>query len=213
MKKVLRKDKIMLQVRGQKPQVGFTLMELLLAITLFAIIAVAIYSSMAMGVKLHRRGENLAGKYNDLRFAFNRIAQDLRTAIKINEVYMVCESQRIYFYSIQPAPGGQKEINKITYTWARPNDFFVLTRLKEKYIDSVQDEHTAGDELLTGISQIDFSYGYLKAGLSGAKEFKWKGEWKNEALPKLVRLKVKSKGEEFNKLIYCPAGKMGDFKE
>lgn len=191
----------------------FTLMELLLAITLFSIIAVAIYSSLAIGIKVHRRGSCIGGEYGDLRLAFNRISQDLRTAVHMNNIYLVEESQKIYFFSIQPTSGGIKELYEITYTWEREKDYFAFLRLKEAYIDSLQDTHPKGDELLDKISQLSFDYGYLKKGMSREEEFQWKEDWKDEAMPKMVRLRLEYGGEKFCKVIYCPAGKMGEVKE
>lgn len=191
----------------------FTLMELLLAITLFSIIAVAIYSSLAVGIKVHRRGSRIGGGYGDLRLFFNRISQDLRTAVHINNIYLVEESQKIYFFSIQSTSGGIKELYKITYTWEMEKDYFALLRLKETYIDSLQDTHPKGDEILDRISQLSFDYGYLKKGMSGEEEFQWKEDWKQEAMPKMVRLGLEYGGEKFSKIIYCPSGKMGEVKE
>lgn len=188
-------------------------MELLLAITLFSIIAIAIYSSLATGIKIQKRGSSLGGEYNDLRLAFYRVAQDLHNAVYTNNVYLSAESQKLCFFSIQPIPSGGKEIYKITYTWEREKDYFVLLRLKETYIESLQETHSRGDELLTKISQINFDYGYLKKGMAGKEDFYWKENWKEEAMPKLVRLKIEIKNEKFNKVIFCPAGKLGEMKE
>lgn len=192
---------------------GFTLMELLLAMTLFSIIAVAIYSSIAVGIKAHKKGEALAGRYNDLRFAFNTIGQDMRTAVNMSGVYLVTEPQKLSFHSIQNAKGNVKEICKITYLWGKEKDYYKLYRLKEGYIDSLQGSRPKGDAILDGIKELGFSYGYQKKTTSGEKEFKWKEEWKAEYLPRLVKLRLKIRDEVFNKYIFCPAGKMGEIKE
>lgn len=197
----------------QNASPGFTLLELLVAITLFSIIAVAIYSSLAAGIRVHRKGSNIGGEYNDLRLAFYIIAQDLRTAIHINDVYLVEESQLVYFYSIQPRQDGTSELFKITYTWEREKDYFALLRLKETYIDSLQGTHAKGDELLDGISQLSFDYGYVKKARKGEEDFLWKEGWKEESMPKLVRFRIEKKDEKFNEVIYCPGGKMGELKE
>lgn len=197
----------------QRDDTGFTLMELLLAITLFSIIAVAIYSALAVGIKVHKRGSSIGGDYNDLALAFSVAARDLRTAIHINNIYLVEESQMLYFFSVQPAQDGTRELYKITYTWEKEKDYYALLRLRETFIDSQQTVHPKGDELLDGISRIVFDYGYLKKGRRGDEELQWKGDWKEEAMPKLVRFQTEKEGEKFNKLIYCPAGKMGEVKE
>lgn len=199
------------QLRGR--QVGFTLMELLLAITLFSVIAVAIYSSLAAGIKVQKKSSYLNAEYNDFRLAFYRIALDLRNAVHINDIYLVEESRRLYFYSIQPSLGGAGEIFKITYTWESEKDYLILSRLKEKYADSLRDAHEKGDKILSKIAKIDFDYGYFKKTSPGKEDFYWRGDWKEESMPKLVRLKIRTKNEELNKVIFCPAGKLGEIKE
>lgn len=192
---------------------GFTLMELLLAITLFSIIAVAIYSSLAVGIKAQKRGCVIGGEYSDLRLTFYLTSQDLHNAIHANEIYLVSEAQKIYFYSVLPAQDGTRELYKITYTWEREGSYFNLLRLKENYIDSCQEIHEKGDEILDKVSKLEFSYGYVKKEISGEEEFSWKEEWKQESMPKLVQLKIEKNGEKFNKIIYCPAGRMGELKQ
>lgn len=210
MKKVRRKD----DLKGHSEESSaFTLMELLLAITLFSIIAVAIYSSLAAGIKIQKRGSYLGGEYHDLRLAFYRIAQDLRTAIPINNIYLAEESEKLCFFSIMPTLSGGREIYKITYTWKQEKDYLILSRLKETYIDSLQEVHAKSDKLLDKITQLTFDYGYIKKAMSGKEDFYWKQNWKEEAMPKLVRIKLKTKTEKFDKVIYCPAGKLVEMKK
>lgn len=192
---------------------GFTLIELLLAIALFCVVAVAIYSSLAIGIKVHTRGGQIGGECSDLDIAFYRIAQDLRTAVHINNIYLVKESQNLYFYSVQPTPGGTRQLYKITYTWEKEKDYYTLLRVKETYVDSVQEEHPKGDRLLDGIKNLGFDFGYIKKGIRGEEELQWRDKWEDEAMPKLVRLKVEVDKRKFCKIIYCPAGKMGEVKE
>lgn len=187
-------------------------MELLLAITLFSIIAIAIYSSLAAGIKVHKRGSTIGGEYGDLRIAFDRIGQDLRTAVHVNDIFCVEESQKIYFLSAQVTASGTYELYKISYSWEKEKNYFTLLRLKETYIDSLQNEHAKPDKVLDNIKKIDFTYGYVKKGLRGEQEFQWREELEEKALPRLVRLNIEINNEKFNKVIYCPSGKMGELK-
>lgn len=194
-------------------KLGFTLMELLLAIALFSIIATAIYSSMATGIRVHEKGATLGGEYNDIQLFFHRIAQDLSTAVGINEEYLIEDSQKICFFSSQPMAGGGREIYKTTYNWEREKDYFKVNRLKETYIDSLQETHGEGEEILDKVSKLDFSYGYRKETIMGEEAFLWKSDWGEKALPKMVRIKLEIPKGDFQKIIYCPGGKLGEIKE
>ena len=197
----------------QNLKLGFTLMELLLAIALFSIIAVALYSSLAAGIRVHEKGATVGGEYADLQILFNCIAQDLRSALSINEEYLKEESQKLHFFSSQPSEGGGSEIYKITYTWEREGKYSKLFRLKETYIDSQQDTHNEGEEILDKMLKLNFSYGYTKKNIMGEETFSWNDAWKEEALPKMVRFRVEIPKGSFQRIICCPAGKMGEIKE
>ena len=204
------------QVSSIKYQVqhrSFTLMELLLAITLFSIIAVAMYSSLATGIRVHEKGVTIGGEYTDIQLLFHRIAQDLRTAVSINNVYLVEESEKIYFFSSQPMTGGGREIYKITYTWERVGDYFKLSYLRETYIDSLQDTHNPKEEFLDKILKLDFSYGYLKKTIMEEETFLWKDTWAEASFPKMVKFRVEIPKGNFQEIIYCPSGKLGEIKE
>jgi prepilin-type N-terminal cleavage/methylation domain-containing protein len=202
-----------LKIKTKKHSIGFTLLELLLAISLFCIISVAIYSSMAVGIKIHKRGGNLTGKYNDVSFAFERIGQDLRSAISINNIYFSGSEQDMSFYAIQAISGGQKELSKITYLLEKEKSCYDFLRLRESYPDSLQASHAKGDVLLDSVSELNFNYGFFKKQASGDQILQWKSEWKDEGVPRMVRIRFSIKGESFEDIVYCPAGKMAQEKQ
>jgi prepilin-type N-terminal cleavage/methylation domain-containing protein len=192
---------------------GFTLLELLLGISLFCIVAVAIYSSMAIGIKVHKKGGLLTGKYNDVSFAFTIIEKDLRSAMCINNVYFSGSSENMSFYSVQKYSGINEELCKITFSTERERDFMVLRRLIESYQESLQSQHIKGDILINDLSACSLDYGYMKREVSGEQSLLWKKEWKGESVPRYVRINFDIKGEKFTDVVFCSAGKFGEEKE
>lgn len=183
-------------------------MELLLAITLFTIVAVALYSSLAAGIKVYRRGSSIGGEYSDLSLAFDLLGEDFRTALKIDDQYLELESQKISFYTTR-----QGQIYKLTYSWGKNGQNLGLKRRQETYIESLREEHQPGRDLLEDITEIDFDFGYFKKEMSGERSFRWQDKWDEEAMPKMVRIKIGLKSGQYDRIIYCPAGKMGELKE
>ncbi len=192
---------------------AFTLVELLLAITLFSIIVVGIYSSLATGLRIHKRAGSLGGEYRDLGLMFHHLAKDLRSAVAMNGIYLVEESQGLYFYSQQYQPGGSWGLFKITYSWDRAADYWTVYRLKETYLDSLQKEHGKGEEILSEINQLDFLYGYVKATDMQESEFEWKDSWEEKAFPRMVCVKARAGEESLQKVIYYPAGIIAEVKD
>ena len=203
-------------LRSQKPEYllrGFTLMELMMAIILFSILAVAIYSSLAVGIKAQRRGSFIGEEYGDMSLTMDKLSKDLRTAVKINDEKLKSEDSRMYFYSIQQLSGRPPQIYKITYSWQRDEDKYTLKRLQQSYIESISGGGKAGDELLNNIEEIDFDFGYLKKDISGEEVMVWKEEWIAEDMPELVRVDIEMNEQEFSRIIFCPAGRMGIITE
>jgi prepilin-type N-terminal cleavage/methylation domain-containing protein len=60
---------------------GFTLLELLLGISLFSVVAVCIYSTFWAGVKLSRRSENEGGSYREAHWALEIMAKDMENTV------------------------------------------------------------------------------------------------------------------------------------
>lgn len=192
---------------------GFTLLELLLAISLFSIIIIGVYSSLTVGIKAHERGKVLGGEYSDLGLLFQFMEKDLRSAIAMNNIYLVQESQRLYFYASEPETDGGRGLFKITYYWNKEDGVLVLYRLKQNYIDSLQNSDVKGEEIFDSISQIGFQYGYWKGEDEEELEFVWKSGWEEEGLPKMVLLSLMVDESVFEKYIYCPAGSIAKLEE
>jgi len=81
-----------------------------------------------------------------------------------------------------------------------------LTRLCRKNKESLDDNAEAEpEEMLSGISQIDFSYGYPKID---TREIQWKDSWDNEkSLPTAVKVKLIFKDkmkQNFQRVIFLP---------
>jgi len=187
-------------------------MELLLAITLFCIIAVAVYSSLAVGIKVYKHGE-IGGKYNDICMSLDIVARDIRNAVSFNGLYLTADSEKISFYSILPDKNEGRNICKITYSWKEEDGKYLLTRLRETYAEGLQEAHSDAEGLLSGIDKLAINYAFVKKKLSGESEIQWKDEWKESSFPKLLRLKMTIGTEKIEKVIFCPAGKMAELKE
>ncbi len=60
---------------------AFTLVELLLALIIFAIIAVSLYSMFSNGLKVHVRAQDIGKTYRQLGLAYDLLENDLQKAI------------------------------------------------------------------------------------------------------------------------------------
>src|SRR3989338_7576018 len=76
---------------------GFTIIELLIALSIFAVIAVTLYSTFFAGISVWKRSEDKSGTYQDIRVVFDDIARDLK-----NMVYFTKEKESAYVFVGMP---------------------------------------------------------------------------------------------------------------
>ncbi len=106
-----------------KGRAGFTFIELIIALTIFSIIALGIYSTFSTGLIAARRGEGVGRLEQEARFSLDKMAKELRNAVTYNygpdypqaklfsgEKNKISFLSLIYNSSIQ-----QSEIKRITY--------------------------------------------------------------------------------------------------
>ena len=65
----------------RKIRAGFTLLELLVAVTIFSIVAVALYSSFYAGIRILRRTQEAIKLHQNLRLVTEELSLDLRNSL------------------------------------------------------------------------------------------------------------------------------------
>ena len=61
---------------------GFTLMELLVALSIFSVVVLAIYSTFSVGMTARERGEKASDLYQEARMILDRMATEIRNTVK-----------------------------------------------------------------------------------------------------------------------------------
>jgi prepilin-type N-terminal cleavage/methylation domain-containing protein len=176
---------------------GFTLLELLLALTLTALLTLGAFSSLDMSLKTIGRGQALAEKLQEVRVGQNILERSLSSAVRGSvreKVYFAGDSRQMRFFTLIPLEaynlGG-------VYHWR------VLLGQDESGRDVLAVEQTRnlnwqrdpqGVEvrkiILRNVTSLSVDYGL------GSQAFAtWDG-FKKGRLPDWVRLRVALKGQE-----------------
>jgi prepilin-type N-terminal cleavage/methylation domain-containing protein len=77
-------DRTQLRAAGREDEAGFTLIEMLVAMTLFAVISVGIYQVLFQTTAGSQTTQNVARTSQEARLGFNRMVRDTREAQDIN---------------------------------------------------------------------------------------------------------------------------------
>lgn len=148
-------------------QSGFTLLELLVAVALFATISTVAYSGLAALLRTDAQLRDGNTRWQDLQLALQLMEQDLSQAVN--------RPARDAFGTREPAmrfiPGSVQELSfsrfgsgmqadgaarlqRVSYRW----DGSRLTRLVWPYPDRVQGSQGYEDELLNDLRAVDFNF-------------------------------------------------------
>ena len=153
---------------------GFTLLELLVAILIFAVIVSAVYGTMYSGIKVWNVGDDKTGFSESSQIALNKMTKDIRNVVRFSGIKFEGEKNSISMPVIKDG------ICKVSYYLDSGN----IMRDIQTYSESLK-EQTNERELVSDIQELVFSYCNA--------EREWKDSWEEDSLPYAVRLSIKSK--------------------
>lgn len=176
---------------------AFTLVEVILAITIFSFIAVGISTSFFSGIKLWGRAVSTDHWRNDVLLGFESIAAALRQTVDIPDIGYSGDEKSLSFLT----PSGNNII-KASYSFDAQKK--ALIRRETKLKDVSEENVDAHSDSKSVLSLDEFSIRYLyKDPLKDSSE--WRTEWKKEdGIFAAVRFTSKTHNEEFNKTVFIP---------
>ncbi|MFH1655811.1 MAG: prepilin-type N-terminal cleavage/methylation domain-containing protein [Candidatus Omnitrophota bacterium] len=197
---------------------GFTFIEILIALTIFAIVAVSLYSTFFSGTSVWKRSEDENRIYQEARWSLDTIAKELRNAIILD--YSKSYPDFIIFEgnpdSISFFNATDEGIRKISYFLESDNFEILLKRKEISLIDSLQslEEETPTETFSSLVAEGGLQFSYAYAGAESEEGIEWQDVWQDpENLPKGVRIKLVLKDPSrpelkttFNKTVFIPMG-------
>ena len=162
---------------------GFTLLELLIAILIFAVIVSAVYSTLYSGIKVWNEGDAHTRFSESSQMALSRITKDIRNVTEFSEIKFEGEKNSISMPVIKDVYQDKDlitQIYKVNYYLDSGN----IMRDAETYPESLMTQ-TKKRELVSDIQELVFSYCDV--------EKEWKDSWEEANLPYAVKLSIKSK--------------------
>ena len=212
---------------------GFTFIELIIAVTIFAIIAVSIYSTFNAGLRIWLRTSPMIEENQALRVFFNTVATDLKDAVTYydnsatlvkpgfgqeyeGEINFAGAPGRISFIAIvgisDPDAGMREEPARITYIYDK--NAKTVKRLIATRSEGLNEDNAKPVDMLGGVEEKDFGFEYCyKKMISNTEyEYEWKDAWEDknvQNIPRGVRIRV----SEFKKTVFIPTGLLGEEAE
>ncbi|MBI3601490.1 MAG: prepilin-type N-terminal cleavage/methylation domain-containing protein [Candidatus Omnitrophica bacterium] len=191
---------------------GFTFIELLVALTIFSIIAVSVYAVFHAGVKMWFKTNILTDDTQTKRVFFNTISRDLKNAISYTKggVNFQGAPQRISFMTTMEVAGQDAplhwELAKVVYVFDK--DSQSVKRLVATKQEGLDEAKARSEEFFQNIKEKDFgfTYCYKDPYSVGEVTYQWQDAWHEQAkIPRGVRVNL----GELRKVILLPTGELG----
>jgi prepilin-type N-terminal cleavage/methylation domain-containing protein len=201
---------------------GFTLVELLIASSIFSVIILSLYSAFQTGVLTYNRMDSAFMVYQASRVTLNRLELDLKNSFiySENDAKFRGSSQTLDFFSVIDAfeeGASYASVYRIQYELSGT----ALKRTCYQGVDALKENGAAfaGDELTSEAKEISFQYAFATGNPD--KPYDWQDSWpqadnpeQQKALPLAVKIKLSliEKGRqekelsivEFTKIVSLP---------
>ncbi|OGW90637.1 MAG: hypothetical protein A3D28_05265 [Omnitrophica bacterium RIFCSPHIGHO2_02_FULL_63_14] len=176
---------------------GFTLVEMVMSVTIFSIVAAGIAGTFFSGMKLWQRANQTSAVQYDGLWALETMARDLRQSVDLPWLGFTGSAQEISF----PVPSDGL-LYQLTYTFDEAGKQLLRTRVLVK--DLVEDKEAEGTMRKTAADADAFSLSFLHRD-ADTEALSWTETWKpKDGVCVAVKPRITIKGEEFAKEIYIP---------
>lgn len=196
---------------------GFTFIEMIVAVTIFAIIAVSIYSTFRAGVRLWSGVSPIINDKQSLRFFFNTISRDLKSSLAYSKegVNFEGENKKMSFITVIETSGQgpastRMELARVIYKLDGASGS--VKRGVATKLEGLSEDYAKFSNILNGIDDKDSGFEYCyKIGSSPTEyEYGWKDEWDEKdrdsgKIPRGIRINIGDK----SKVIFVPTGRLG----
>lgn len=186
----------------RRPVRGFTLLELLVAITIFSLVIAVLFSGYRLGVRSWERGERTQAAVAELRlagaFVRRHASQAFPLAISERRAWRLWfrgEPERLVFITTMPAYLGQGGMYEMTLAIDASDEDRTLTVARRLLHPDVERGSPGVDDqprpLAVGLERATFDYFGVSTDQSIAS---WHRSWVDQQrLPELVRLRLTSR--------------------
>ncbi len=186
---------------------GFTLIELVVSLTIFSVISLSVYSSFAAGIKVWRRSQEFSSVYQTARVVLDSMAMELTNTVKLAGSEFQGGARTVSFISVPRDNKGRElsrdsQVAKVTFEVRRDpqgNGYALFRR------QALSLERRGDAQLMVGsLDSVDFEYTYQN-NVGGLQP--WMRTWRREnEIPLGVKITLKLGGTAFTKMVLIPHG-------
>ncbi len=189
--------------RKPKTEFAFTLIELLITVTIFSAVSIVIYATFNSGMRIWRRVEkfNLADVRNLIKI--EKLNKELRQSFIFKETEIVFSGKK---NQIQFATVIDSEVNNVVYSFDSGSKTVLRGTAKLSDILAAKEKkEELSPNMFLYLSKVDeFSMSYFYYDVKKGA-YLWKEEWKENILPAAVKFTMIFENEPYSTTIFIPS--------
>jgi general secretion pathway protein J len=195
----------MSQAQGRRVRIahhfskGFTLIEVLIAMTLLSIMVVLLFASLSICAKSWEQGENKITDVNEVAVVYNFFQRHLSAAIPLWNDFSEKEEktfsfqgkkQSLQFVSVFPASAGRSGMQLFSIEPQQQDNEQLIKVTLTPFFPVTEGEAWKNDEVVLLRHVSDFTLAYFGVGDDGGESI-WQDEWlAKDAQPRLVKIRI-----------------------
>jgi len=178
---------------------GFTLIEVLIAMTLLSIMMVLLFTSLKICANSWEKGESKITDVNEIAVVYNFFQRDLSVAKPLWNDFSAEEktfsfqgsAQSLQFVSAFPASAGRSGLQLFSLNLLEEDNGQVINVTLTPFLPVAEGKAWQKEEVTLIKHVSDFKLAYFGSD-DGVSEGSWSEEWLNkEVLPRLVKINIK----------------------
>ena len=195
------------QPQSSSRQYGFTLIEVLIAMTLLSIMVVLLFSSLRICAQSWEQGENKITEVNEVAVVYNFFQRHLSSAIPLWDDFTKKEErtfsfqgkkQSLQFVSAFPASAGRSGMQLFSIEQQQEDDEQVIKVTLTPFFPAAEGEEWQSEEVVLLRHVSDFSLSYFGVAVDDGGENSWQDEWlERDAQPQLVKISISTENGVF----------------
>jgi type II secretory pathway component PulJ len=174
---------------------SFTLIEILIAVTIITLIILSLYSAFNTGILAYKKIDSAFDSYQEARIILNRLEADLKNSFAYSKEssFFKGGSQTLDFFNVSQIYDKDKEYSDL----CRIKYYLEGSNLKRAIYSGLsaltEDESVESQDFSTMVKNIDFEYAYVST--DGKPGIVWQNVWpqkdeQGKGLPLAVRIKL-----------------------
>lgn len=189
----------------QKNRGGFTLVELLMVVSMLSIVSLAIFSTFNNGIKIWQK-VNRKLDTEEINIFFEKFTRDIRNIFSFSGINFIGTENEVSFPCLAASEKILTDtIGRITYSYDITKRLII--REGQDFSQVTRDEEGVSQRVLGEVSSSKFQYYYYDRE---KKEYLWLKEWNSKQTPLAVRIEFErinnDSKAEYTKSVFIPVG-------